>query len=384
MLTRREVLLLLGVTATAFPPGRAPAQHPVVPAGVDPERLARLSRGVNLSHWMWFPHARGEIARRRFITRADLDALARAGFTHVRLPFEPSWLWDDAAGKLRAAETAEYEDAARLCLDAGLAVLIDAHWSRTPWIRPRAATYEERFGELERMWRALAERMAATDPARVFLELVNEPHDLVEAAHWHDAQLRIAKTVRDQAPHHTIIATGADWGNIDGLLALPPLDDKNIVYSFHFYEPHNFSHQAAEWGFPPWKEMSGVPWPADRAQIEAVAQKLPEASSRALKWSAREGTQDPWNAAAVRARLERAGEWARKHEVPIYCGEFGVYTKAASRESRLAWHAAVAQSLAELRIGWALWDYVGGFHIATGEPGERTLDQELRAVLWQE
>lgn len=383
MLTRREAIVLIGIAAT-FTQGRAQTQTTPGNGGVEPDRLARLARGVNLSHWMWFPHARGEAARRTFITREDLASLADAGFTHARLPFEPSWLWDDAAGILRAAETAEYEDAARLCLDAGLAVMIDAHWSRTPWIRPRAATYEERFGELERMWQALAARMATTDPARVFLELVNEPHDLNAPEHWHDAQVRIAQTVRAQAPHHTIIATGADWGNIDGLLALPPLDDKNIVYSFHFYEPHNFTHQAAEWGFPPWKEMSGVPWPADRAQVEAVAQTLPEASANALKWSAREGTQDPWNAAAVRARLGRAAAWARKHDVPVYCGEFGVYTKAASRQSRLAWHAAVARALAEHKIGWALWDYVGGFHIATGEPGQRTLDQELRGVLRQE
>lgn len=383
-MNRREFLATIGAAAAASSAApalaRSLAEH-AARSGVDPQRIARLARGVNLSHWMWFPHAQGERARRAFITRADLDQLKAAGFTHARLPFEPSWLWDDAARSLRPAEFAEYRDAVRLCLAADLAVVVDAHWSRTPWIRPRGGDFDDRFGELDRMWASLATRLTDTDPDRVFLELVNEPHDLRDPEHWHDAQRRIAESVRAAAPRHTIVATGADWGGIDGLLRLEPLDDPNVVYSFHFYGPHNFTHQAAEWGFPPWKDIHGVPWPADREELERTADTFPQESRNALRWSARAGTEDPWNADALRDSLRRAADWSGRHDRPVYCGEFGVYTKASPRDSRLAWHRAVADALREHRIGWALWDYVGGFRIATGGPNARTLDEELLASL---
>lgn len=376
-MNRRTFLALAAAAACA--PALGTARRRLT--GVDPDRLARLARGVNLSHWMWFPHAQGESGRRGFIVARDVEQLAAAGFTHVRLPFEPSWLWDHESGRLRERELAEYVSAMNLCLAGGLAVLVDAHWSRTPWIRPRAESDEERFGELDRMWRALAARLSGTDPERVFLELVNEPHNLRAAEHWHSAQRLIAATVRGAAPRHTIIATGDEYGGIDGLLKLAPLDDDNVVYSFHFYEPHNFTHQAAEWGFPPWRDMKGIPWPAERAELERIAADFPQESRNALRWSSREGGTDPWNEAALRARIARSAAWAREHAVPIYCGEFGVYTKASPRANRLSWHRALVSSLEEYKIGWALWDYIGGFALAKGAPGARELDGDLCEAL---
>lgn len=370
----------LAITAGATLAGacRAHGDSPLR-TGVDPVRLARLARGVNLASWMWIPHARGEAARRAFITEADLRELAATGMTHVRLPFEPAWLWD--AGALKPAELAEYTDATKRCLDAGLAVVVDAHWNRTGWIHPRGASYDERFGELERMWRALAANLAPIDPAQIFLELLNEPHDLESPDHWHDAQRRITSVVRDAAPDHTLIATGAQWGGIDGLLRVPPLEDRNTVYSFHFYEPHDFTHQGAEWGFAPWKDMKDVPWPAEPEQLEKLADALPDASRNALRWAARTGDDNPWNPDQLRQRLDQPAAWAREHDVPLYCGEFGAYTRCTPRDCRLAWHREVADALRERGIGWGLWDYVGGFHIAEGEPGARTLDAQLCEAL---
>lgn len=361
--------------------GQPPVQLPQQMHGLTATRLAALARGINLSHWMWYPQAQGEQARRAFITDADLAQLATAGFTHARLPFEPDWLWDAGAHAFNAAALTEYEDATKRCLDAGLAVIVDAHWSRTAWIQPRAENHAARFGELERMWLALAGAFKPLDPARTFLEIVNEPHDLIEPAHWHESQAIIARAIRAAALDHTIIATGASWGSIDGLLALDPLDDPNIVYSFHFYEPHNFTHQGASWGFPPWKEMKDVPWPAARAELEAIADTFPPASRDALRWSTREGTSDPWTPEALDARIEAAHQWSLTHNRPIYCGEFGAHRPTAPRESRLNWTRALAESLNKRSIGWAMWDYVGGFAIAEGRPGARTLDTDLCAAL---
>lgn len=348
------------------------ARQPGLPAS----RLATLARGINLSHWVWYPHAQGEAARRAFIIDADLAQLVASGFTHARFPFEPDWLWNATEHRLNDASLREYLDAIRRCHGAGLSIIIDAHWSRTPWIKPSEPTHEARMGELERMWSALGAVCRDLDPERTYLEIVNEPHD-ISAAAWAESQANIARAIRDAAPDHTIMATGASWGSIDGLLALEPLDDPNIVYSFHFYEPHNFTHQGATWGFPPWKEMKGVPWPAERAELERIADTFPQSSRDALRWSARDATSDPWTPEALDARIERAHQWSLTHKCPIYCGEFGAHKPTAPRDARLAWTRALAESLNTRSIGWAMWDYVGGFAIAEGAPGARTLDAEM-------
>lgn len=382
---RRTFLASLAAAAAAHPlaaraggKGRQPGAAEPVASPIDAlsTRLPLLARGINLSHWMWYPQAQGEAARRAFIAASDLKQLAGAGLTHVRLPFEPDGVWDAAEHRVRDRALQEYVDAAQLCLASGLAVIIDAHWSRTPWIKPGEATHETRMGELERMWAALALVCHGLDRERTFLEIVNEPHDIGAAA-WAESQANIARAIRETAPDHTIIATGASWGSIDGLLALEPLDDSNVVYSFHFYEPHNFTHQGATWGFPPWKDMRDIPWPATRAELEAIADTFPAESRNTLRWSARDGSEDPWTAEALDARIELARQWSVTHNRPIYCGEFGAFRANAPRESRLAWTRALAGSLNKRSIGWAMWDYIGGFAIAEGKPGARSLDNEL-------
>lgn len=374
--------------------GRSAGQQAAAAAinGVSKERLGRLARGVNLSHWMWYPHARGETDRRGYIMPADLNQLREAGLTHVRLPFEPGWIFDPATGDLHKPAWTEYSDAVARCLDAGLAVIVDAHWSGTEWIRPKADTYAERFGALEAMWRRLAAALAGTDPTQVFLEILNEPHDLSAAAQWDEAQGACGAAIRGACPEHTIIATGADWGGISGLARVGLLHKthglRNVVYSFHFYEPMNFTHQSATWGWPGWKHLSEVPWPATADELEARARDIDDKQARdGLIWSGGADANEPWDEARLRSRLHVAADWARRNEVAVYCGEFGVYERAP-KAARVRWINAVRRLLEDVGtgtaptgIGWAMWDYVGGFALAAGEPGKRRLDGEVAKAL---
>src|ERR1043166_9640952 len=165
-----------------------------------PDRLARLSRGVNVSHWLWLPHGKTDEERRSYFTRPDAEGLVRLGITHIRLPFEPERLYDPAAQTLREEGCRDLDDAIALCVQAGLAVVVDCH-PRTPdWVRPDASG---RFANLEGFWAAIAPRLAATDPDRIFLEILNEPHELKDPATWPAAQSRLAAIIRDNAPRHT-------------------------------------------------------------------------------------------------------------------------------------------------------------------------------------
>jgi aryl-phospho-beta-D-glucosidase BglC (GH1 family) len=347
--------------------------------GPDKERLARLARGVNLSHWVWLPHETSADGRRGFVTVDDVQALRQAGFTHARLPFEPDETWDSERHALRPAGLEELRACIGTVLSGGLAVVVDPHPNRSPWVRPNDAG---RFDELERFWSALAKELAPTDADRVFLEVLNEPHDLPKGPDgstvWTTAQRALVAVVRASAPAHTIIATGDQWGGIDGLISLTPLPDANVVYSFHFYEPTVFTHQGATWGWEPWRHMQDVPYPVTsltaRRALEAIADK---SAAEAVRRYAEEN----WDAERVSRRLARALDWSRSHRVPLYCGEFGVYRPHAPRTSRLAWLRDARTTLEGGGIGWAMWDYAGGFALADGPAGARTLDAEVLDAL---
>ncbi|MBX3364541.1 MAG: cellulase family glycosylhydrolase [Phycisphaeraceae bacterium] len=340
------------------------------------ERLERLARGVNLSHWFWIPHDDSDRGRERFINDEDVKALKAAGFTHVRLPIEPGWLWDARASVLLPERLAALRRGLALLLAEEMAIVVDVHPARTAWLERLDA---EAMVHFERFWHALAEALVETDPEWVYLELMNEPHDLPDAATWNVYQKRLHAVVRTAAPRHTIICTGDQWGSIAGLERCEPVADSNVVYSFHFYEPHNFTHQGATWGFDAWRDMGGVPWPATPDDLREVSAGFASLRSRdALQWSA---TRDAWTPQAVIDRIELAAAWGRRHDAAVYCGEFGVYRLKAPLEARERWLGEVVAALEAREIGWAMWDYAGGFSLVHGGPGARRLDDRtLRAL----
>jgi endoglucanase len=68
---------------------------------------------------------------------------------------------------------------------------------------------------------------------------------------------------------------------------------------------------------------------------------------------------------------------AQKTGLPLYCGEWGCLPVVPA-ESRLAWYRDMVSVLNEKGIGWATWDYKGGFGLRKrdGKP-----DQELTDML---
>ena len=55
------------------------------------------------------------------------------------------------------------------------------------------------------------------------------------------------------------------------LLAQPPLADGNVIYNFHFYDPHEFTHQGAYWDAPWWSYMHGIPYPATEGEMPEIS-----------------------------------------------------------------------------------------------------------------
>ena len=324
-------------------------------------RAQHLKRGINTSGW--FAQNHGDYSARHTdieTTPDDIAAIARLGFDNVRLSIDAAPL--EQALSPWGANSSDFlvrlDKAVDEILAAGLAVTIDLHPEESYNQALRADN-----GAVERfvmLWRKLAAHYADRDPDRVFFEILNEP-EVNDPYRWAGIQARAAAAIRAEAPHHTIIAAGSNWSDIVDLLALQPLADGNVIYNFHFYDPHEFTHQGAGWGTPWWIYEHGIPYPPPEDSMAGLLKELPDPATR---FQLEKYWLDHWDGHRIRLLIDEAAQWGAANGVPLICNEFGVYRPYADPVSRSNWIRDVRTALEADSIGWAMWDYHGNFGVA--------------------
>jgi len=338
-------------------------------------RLAHIRHGINLSGWfaqVYEPKGYTKEHLQTWETSADMALIKSAGFDHVRLSVNPQPLMDAARHHdSKAEDLGDLDAAVKMILDAGLAVEIDMHPDSDFKARlAKEDDFVERFADF---WSTVAKRYASSswDSDRVFFEILNEP-EMRDAYRWYGVEAKLAAAIRRGAPSNTIIAAGARWDDDDDLVFLEPLSDTNVIYVFHFYEPHIFTHQGATWGAYYWHWLKDLHYPSSPENAAQVAALVPEARDRlqVIRYG-----QDHWDASRVEAEINQAAEWAKQRGVPLICNEFGVFREHSDPQDRAAWIKDVRTTLERHNVGWAMWDYDGNFGVVTKKEGKAALDE---------
>lgn len=308
---------------------------------------------MNLAHWFRYPPSQDAASLAGYLSDAAIGALCRAGFDFVRLAVQP--------GVVRGDRLDLVVGAMRRLQGHGLAVVVGPHGAAAP----------------DDFWHRLAPRLRPLDPRLTVPEVLNEPVFANDAAGWATLQARVLAAVRASLPGRRVLLTGNDWGGIDGLLALPPVNDADVIYSFHFYDPPELTSLAAYRQDLDRTALAELPFPMT-AQGCMAAEATTDATTRDV---IRFVCAARWDAAAVDARIGAAASWGRRHGVPLLMGEFGA-TTALDAPARLAWLAAVRRSCEALGIGWALWAYDDGmgFGVRPAD-GPARLDPGVLAAL---
>ena len=362
------VLFLFAAVASATLAQNSPLS--TVPAS----RLAHLRRGINLSEWFTQVYDSKGYTKEHFqnwITPTDIALIKSAGFDHVRLSVNPQPMFTNDHPETIPPEYISYLDAAvKMILDHGLSVVIDLHPNDDFKARLKDNTFVQQFGDF---WRALARHYATWDAERVFFEIMNEP-EVTDPYRWFGIQAKVASAIREGAPQHTIIAAGSSYSNDEQFLFLEPLHDPDVIYNFHFYYPHIFTHQGATWGSYYWHFLRGVRYPSTPENAAQVAASVPDAVDRLAV--VRYG-QEHWDSIRIDAEISQVADWAKQRGVPVICNEFGVYRAYADPRDRAAWIHDVRTSLERHNIGWAMWDYSGSFGLATKKDGKAALDENI-------
>jgi endoglucanase len=374
------LLVSLGGLGASLLPGQAPAPASILSASSVPAaRVARLRHGINASEWFAQVYDKRGYSREHFqswTTAEDIALIKSMGFDHVRLSVNPQPMMPNHRPDEIPAEYLGYLDAAvKMILDQGLAVVIDLHPDSD--FKARLMKEDSFVQEFADFWRALARHYSTWDAERVFFEILNEP-EMSDRYRWYGVQAKLAAAIREGAAQHTMIAAGARWSDDDDLVFIEPLRDSNVIYNFHFYDPHIFTHQGATWGTYFWHWVKGLRYPSSPENASKVAEVAPDAVDRLA--IIRYG-EDHWDAARIDAEITQVAEWARQRGVPVMCNEFGVYRTYTEPQDREAWIHDVRTALERHGMGWTMWDYSGSFGVVTKKDGRNVPDEStLRAL----
>lgn len=321
--------------AAAAPVGALACTFEQSPAERAASCARTLARTINFGNMLEYPREglAGPALRDEFVTLS-----AQAGFTAIRLPIR----WDARAGyqppyTISPEFFARVDGVLKLAQSHGLTVILDMHHYASMMMEPE--TERPRYLAI---WRQVAEHYRDAPPTVLF-ELLNEPNRALTPPLWNAALAEAIRVVRESNPKRTLIVGGSDWNSLASLQTLVlPKEERDLIATFHYYEPMAFTHQGAEWvsGAGGWL---GTTWRGTAAQREKL-----------------------------RADFDAARRWAEREQRPLFLGEFGAYSRADDA-SRIAWTTAVREQAQAQGFGWAYWELASSFGIL-----------EPRSLAWRE
>jgi aryl-phospho-beta-D-glucosidase BglC (GH1 family) len=337
---RRTFLKTAGTAAAAF----------ALP-GVAGQAAASAPRQNPLPRWRGF-NLQYIYHTRRAPTAPNEDHfrwLAGWGFDFVRLPMTyRAWLKKKTSSNelIAAEDTCDIDESVLELIDQavtygerhGIHVCLCLHHApgyrvgkgvKEPFIlwRDQAAVDTFTFH-----WEMLARRYRAIAPGRISFNLFNEapwPNDDFNGQIYLNAITPAVAAIRRHNPQRLIIADGMGAGN----LWTPELIPLGIHQSVHCYIPGNLSHykvdwmkDRTDWPEPRWPgalDQAGYTW--DRARLDAY--------------------YGAWRNLIDQGIGVHMGETSGSHRVPhpIFLG----------------WLADVLGLCRDMKIGWALWDFIG-------------------------
>ena len=209
----------------------------------------------------------------------------------------------------------------------------------------------------------------------ILYEILNEPHGISDKR-WGEIQGKAIEAIRSADTKHTIIVGGTDYNSYNKLSSIPAYSDTNLIYTFHFYDPFMFTHQGASWS-PPMEYLSDVPFPYDLKRMPKIHSKL--------RGTWVEGSMKNYSKDAAPSKLlgilDMAAAFSVERNVPVYCGEYGVFIPNSPPEDRVVWYELITDALDSRKISRTSWDYYGGFGIFnSGNKGDFLSDVNVDIV----
>src|SRR5207249_517613 len=183
-----------------------------------------LRYGINLSEWFAQVYDQKGYTKEHFEawnTLQDIALIKAMGFDHVRLSVNPQPMFRRGqADRIPTDYLGYLDNAVQMILDRGLAVIIDIHPDSD--FKQKLTTDDSFVEQFADYWRALARHYATTNPELVSFEILND-HEFHDRYRCQGVQAKLARAIREAAPQHTSMVSGAYWSSESELLFFDPL-----------------------------------------------------------------------------------------------------------------------------------------------------------------
>lgn len=301
-----------------------------------------IMRGTNIAHWLSQSQRRGT-ERETFFTEKDVKFIDSCGFDHIRLPIDEEQMWDEN-GKRNEDAFILLKNCLDWCQNAGLRVVVDLHILRSHhfnedvkplWTDPAE---QDKFIAL---WKDLSDFIHDRPYGMVAYEPMNEPV-ADDPEEWNILLARMVDSLRKWEPARVLVLGSNRWQSATTFDELRvPINDTNIILSYHFYEPFFLTHYKASW--TNLRDFEGeVNYPG---QI-VLNSNLPEHLR-------------VYNRDTLVKMMEKPLRVASRLNLPLYCGEFGIF-RDFFPAAKLAWYRDMISIFEEYGVAYANWNYKSG------------------------
>jgi len=306
-------------------------------------------RGINLTGWFQVPSA-SQIQFTRY-TRTDFEQIKSLACDVIRLPVNLHFMTNGAPDYIIDPLFFKFLDEVVSWADElEMHLILDNHtFDVTASTDPNVGIV------LQNVWTQMASHYKDASEY-IYYEVLNEPHGIDDDI-WNTIQQQVVDVIRNIDSKHYIVIGPAGWNSYNNLDDMPPYSGEKLIYTFHFYDPFIFTHQGASWTDPSMEPLSGVPFPYRYCCMPA----LPASLKGTWIESAFNDYQNTGTVGSVQSLLDIAIAFRNARNVPVFCGEFGVYIPNSNNDHRIYWYNVVRKYLEENGIAWTTWDYHGGF-----------------------
>lgn len=329
----------------------------------------QLHRGLNISHWLSQSGARGAF-RERFFTEKDVAYIASEGFDHLRIPVDEEQLFLPDGQKDTAA-FALLHNGLSWCRKYNLRAIVDLHILRShnfnAAVKP-LFTDEKAQQLFFNCWEKISAELKDYSNDWVAYELMNEPvADNPED--WNKLVKSCVALLRDLEPERVLVIGSNRWQSYETVKDLYlPQGDRNIIISFHYYEPFLLTHYQASWTQER-EYTGGVHYPGPVVSAADLSALPEEIAGRYSVWTSR-----VYDKETFARHFGEVLSVARSYGVSAYCGEYGCINSSPVPD-RLRWWRDINEVFEEMGIARAVWDYKGSFGILKqGQPDRPMLD----------
>lgn len=306
-----------------------------------------------------------------YITEKDIAYISSLGMDHVRLGFDQIVL-EESPYTYREKILCILQEFVSWCKKYNLRPILNMHKAIGNYCDileesglMQNKELQDRFIDV---WLKL-EKIFSDDNTVIF-ELLNEVVSAT-ADEWNYVAEKTINAIRNVNKDRLIIVGGIEWNNPPGLDYLKVYDDKNIIYTFHCYAPHEFTHQQGVLQAEQLYYNRKMPYPTEDIERYRDYHRL-------------HGENNAYNDIErmdiefLRQYLQPVKRFIEKYPDKIlWCGEFGTI-RHCNIKYRENWMRDVITILKEWNVPYCVWNY-----LSTPNDGNRfsLVDDDNRIIL---